>query len=135
MISYIYTPVAGGNPITALLIDSDRFWPPDLAIQASGEVQQAKPPRANSSQAIGRGNAIVPVSFTAYRQFASVFLAEKHKLFTLPALCGTSGTLVIEPPGGRLRQINTACKTAAANSTGTLVICRLTFEGPLFVLG
>ena len=134
MITYIYTPVSGAQK-TVTLIDSDRFWPHPFSFSPTGELQATAPVRSLSGGRIGRGLVIVSLDFTAHRVFASNFLAIKHAAIDVPAMCGTTGTLIIEPPGGRIRWLNCGCRSAPARNLGVSVMVECHFDGPQLTLG
>lgn len=131
MITFAFTPVGASATTTLTLLDSDRFWPAEMAINADGEAQVSNPVRGNARTFIGRGLRSFNLRFTATRQHANLFAAVKYVLEQVPAMNGARGTLTIGlPGGGTLRAQNCVCSGASGSYNGVRSYCDFTFAGP-----
>ncbi len=131
MITFSYTPVGGTGTTTVTLLESDRLWPARLDFGGEGELQVVGYPRAMSERVFGRGNALVPISFTAQRQHATLAAAITYLGITVPAMLGCTGILTFNlPGGGRLRSVNCGCKSAHGHNLNVRSYVDFTFIGP-----
>jgi hypothetical protein len=129
LITFSYTPV-NGKADTLALLDSDRFWPAEFSHGAQGAVQSAHPIRSQNQTHFGRGNIVVPITFSCRRQFTTLGFAYEHAFIKIPALCGAKGTLTIDiPTGGRVRSVGCVCQSAPSRLEGVGVWTTFTFIG------
>ncbi len=113
------------------LLESDRFWPADLNFNGEGELEVVAYPRRVSQRVFGRGNAIVPISFTATRQHASLSAALIYVGITTKGMLGCTGVLTFSLPGGGLiRSVGCGCKVANGHNRNVRTYCDFVFIGP-----
>lgn len=131
MITFAFTPVGSSAKTTLTLLDSDRFWPAEMSISSSGDVQVSSPARGSGKVFFGRGLKSFELNFTATRQHANLFAAVKYVLEQVPTMNGALGLLTISMPGGgTLRAQNCVCSAASGNYNGVRSYCVFTFAGP-----
>lgn len=131
MITFAFIPLGSTATTTIALLDSDRFWPAEMAISAAGEAQVVSPARGSAKTFLGRGLRSFELRFTAQRQHSNLFAAARYVLETVPGMNGARGTLTIAmPSGGTLRAQNCVCSSASGSYNGIRSYCDFVFAGP-----